>query len=411
VVRVRDLAAARLKALPANVESVRASSSDRWLALDVFRALAVLWMIQGHTFTALLQPAFIRGAWLQPYSLLHGLTAPMFLIGAGLSYGVVMFGTAGSDSPGSQRDRARSRRILRRALQLLAIGTLLQLPRTSLVEVFARRDLFIGCIQPGALQLVASGLLIAEGVRRWTRTRLGFARAAAGMFVAIGLAAPWIWNARTSETLVAGSWLDGQHGSQFPLVPWLCFFFLGAALAGAYARRLWLHGDPPPQRRRLMPIFGLVGFACSALCYGLFLSGVRFAALYGAHSFWYSNPLFIVFRAGLACAWLGVLTASETLLVRAFAALPWFARVIRVLAKHSLVAYVVHLVLLYGTPWNAGLARSGAIFDFAETSAALACVLSVTVAATFAWERWQGSGGLRERLSAWRAQPSDAPRS
>jgi hypothetical protein len=159
-----------------------------------------------------------------------------------------------------------------------------------------------------------------------------------------------------------------------------------------------------------MPILGLLGLVCSLLAYGLFLSGVRFSSLYGPHAFWHSNPLFVVFRAGLACAWLGLLTASEVVLVRGFAALPLCARVIRVLAAHSLVAYVVHLVLLYGTPWNAGLARGGAIYDFAETSAAFACVLSITVAATLAWEYWRASGGLGERLSAWRAQPSDAPR-
>lgn len=386
--------------------SDEAPAADRWLALDVFRALAVLWMIQGHTFTAMLQPALYRGAWVQLYSLLHGLTAPMFLIGAGLSYGVA---TRRGDLFNELRERKRSRRILMRAFQLLAIGTLLQLPRASLLEVVTRRDLFAGSLQPGALQLVASGLLLGEGLRRATRTRVGFVLAATGVAVAVGFAAPWIWNARISERFVLGSWLDGQSGSQFPFVPWLCFFFLGAALAGAFGCRLWLQQS---RNRRLMPVLGLVGLACSALCYGLFLAGVRFSSLYGAHSFWYSNPMFVGFRAGLACAWLGVLTAGEALLVRVFATLPRLARVIRVLAKHSLVAYVVHLMLLYGTPWNAGLARRGAVFDAAETSGAFGWVLGVTLAATFAWEWWQGSGGLCARLSAWRARlASDGPRS
>src|SRR5262249_12613026 len=64
-------------------------SRRRWLALDVLRGVAVLLMIQGHTFTALLDPAHYVGNWSRWHSLLHGLTAPMFLLGGGLAYGFV----------------------------------------------------------------------------------------------------------------------------------------------------------------------------------------------------------------------------------------------------------------------------------------------------------------------------------
>lgn len=378
-----------------NLVSTRAaepSGSDRWLALDVFRALAVLWMIQGHTFTALLSPGLYRGAWVQPYSLLHGLTAPMFLIGAGLSYGLVMFGGTAGD---------RSGRIVRRALQLLAIGTLLQLPRTTLIEVFARQELFARSFQPGALQLVASGLLLAEALRRVCRTRRAFALASAATALAIALAAPWLWKLHLSEMIALGGWFDGQAGSQFPPIPWLCFFFVGAALAAGFGRRLWLQEAPGAGA---MAIWGSAGLACSAVCYALFLAGVRLSWLYGAHSFWFCNPLFVMFRVGLALAWLGLLTANQSRLVRAFAALPKLARVIRSLARHSLVAYVAHLMLLYGTPWNAGLARAGASFGWLETCGALGCVLCLTGVATLGWDDWQARGGVLVRLSAWRAQ-------
>jgi hypothetical protein len=368
--------------LPPDQDARSGSDSDRWLALDVFRALAVLWMIQGHIFTALLSPSLYRGAWVQPYSLLHGLTAPMFLVGAGLSYGVVRLGSGSADA---QRERERARRIVRRAVLLLALGTLLQLPRTSLVEVFTRRDLFIGSFQPGALQLVASGLLLAEGLRRAFRTRLSFAIVATIAALAIAFSAPWLWNLRLSSKLALGSWFDGQAGAQFPLSPWLCFFFLGAAIASVFGRSLW---QREARARSWMPAVGILALVCSAACYGLFLAGVRLTSLYGAHAFWYSNPLFVAFRAGLALAWLGVLTASEGFLVRAFELLPKCARVVRALAKHSLVAYVVHLILLYGTPWNPGLARAGASSGVIETCAIFSGVLGVTLIVTLAWARW-----------------------
>lgn len=406
-----------LSSMPASgrVPAGPGSSEERWVALDLFRAIAVLWMIQGHTFTAMLDVSLYQGPWAQVYSLLHGLTAPMFLIGAGLSYGVVTFAAVGRADTQAARDREwlrgreRGRRIVRRAWLLLAIGTLLQLPRTSLYEVFTRRDLFIGSFQPGALQLVASGLLMAEGLRRLLRTRERFAIVAGTFAVVIGLAAPWIWNLRSSQHFALGSWVDGQAGAQFPLAPWLCFFFVGTAIAAAFGRSLWRQESGSPMAgtgiaRELstgarMSRVGVAGFAISVVCYVMFLSGVRLTSIYGEHVFWYTSPLFVAFRAGLACAWLGVLTTIESRLARTFAALPRLARPIRALAKHSLVAYVVHLILLYGTPWNAGLARSGPHLGWLETTAAFACVLATTVAVTLAWDHWQASGGLKARLA------------
>jgi hypothetical protein len=218
--------------------------------------------------------------------------------------------------------------------------------------------------------------------------------------VAIALAgvAPWIWNARPSGSFALGAWLDGHTGSQFPVFPWLCFFFVGASTAGLFGRRLWVERARSELRAfgvvRWMPLLGIAGFACSAGCYALFRAGVRLESFYGEHAFWYSNPLFVGFRAGLACAWLGLLTWCEPLLVRAFARLPRTALVLRALAKHSLVAYVLHLMLLYGTPWSAGLARAGATADLAETSTAFTCVLCLTIAGVLAWDHWQLSGGL-----------------
>lgn len=91
----------------------------RWSALDVFRGLAVVLMIQGHSFTALLQPAEYRGSWSTWHTLLHGLTAPMFLLGGGLAYGLVLF-------------RARhplGLRFVRRAGLLLVLGYALQISK------------------------------------------------------------------------------------------------------------------------------------------------------------------------------------------------------------------------------------------------------------------------------------------
>src|SRR5687767_13790429 len=107
---------------------MNSAGSQRWLSLDVFRGIAVISMIQGHVFTALLRPEAYDGDWVQWHTLVHGHTAPMFLIGAGIAYGFVTLREGGA------RPGAFSRRIVKRGLQLLALGYLLQVPRASWAE-------------------------------------------------------------------------------------------------------------------------------------------------------------------------------------------------------------------------------------------------------------------------------------
>ena len=64
----------------------------RWVALDRLRALAVLFMIQGHVFTALLRRDALSGTVMRWHERLHGLTAPAFLFGAGLAFGTATYG-------------------------------------------------------------------------------------------------------------------------------------------------------------------------------------------------------------------------------------------------------------------------------------------------------------------------------
>jgi uncharacterized membrane protein len=371
--RRRTLAAQR-QPLSIEVNGLEPKPPSRWLALDVFRSLAVLWMIQGHTFTALLRAELYAGDWAQLYSLLHGLTAPAFLLGAGLSYAIVRFGSG--PQVGS--------RILRRALMLLALGVLLQLPAAPLRSILTRHDLRTLVVAPGALQLVAACLVSAEVLHRVTQGRARFACAASLVGIAIGVAAPFVWQQRWSTSLVLGGWLDGESGSLFPFVPWAVFFLLGSALGAGFGRRLW-------QQALLMPRLGALGLVASGCCYAVFLSGERLNGFYGSHPFWQSSPMFVVFRAGLVCAGLGLLSAYGRMLSRWFERHPRVATLNAALARHSLIAYVAHLVLLYGSPLHSGIARGKPSFDLSETALALAFVLTATLAFVLLWQRWSSA--------------------
>jgi uncharacterized membrane protein len=368
----------------ADREDAVRSSPRRWLSLDVFRGLAVVWMIQGHTFTVLAHPFEIERIWGKWYELLHGLTAPMFLFGGGLAYGL-----ATQPRQGAQASAARH---VRRGLLLLALGYLIQLPRAPLREIAARPELFAIATAVGPLQLVGACLLLCEALRTLMRTRAAQLRAIAALCAAIAACAPLAWRARpSSSTMLLGNWLDGHAGSPFPLFPWAVFFLLGTLVSAPVAAAL----APRVSSRRIRIRLGLFliagGLGAAALAFAMFAHGYRLRSLYGAYEFWHAGPLYVLFRAGAVIAWLGALSSAEPALAWLFARARAFSQLFGALAKQSLVAYVTHLLVLYGSVFTIGLNRLGKL-ELIEAGATFACVLLFTTAIAVLWEHYVTSG-------------------
>jgi uncharacterized membrane protein len=374
---------------------MKSEAAQRWLSLDVFRGLAVISMIQGHVFTALLRPEAYDGGWVEWHTLVHGHTAPMFLMGAGIAYGFVTLREGGA------RPGEFSRRIVKRGLELLALGYLLQIPWASWAELMARPELVEGTVRVGPLQLVGACLLGAELLRVALGSGRRFVLGALGTATLIAGAAPFVWKWHASQTfsVAIGAWLDGYRTSMFPLFPWGAFFFLGLLLAVTALR--W--------RRHWAFAPGL--FASGALlslgCLLLYRHGIVLRALYGEHELWMANPLFVLFRVGIVCAWLGMLCGLEPLTARLFALLPTLAHVFTRIAKQSLVAYVVHLLMLYGSPVTVGLVRLKQTLDVPQGIVVFSLVMIATTLIAMLWDRYVTSGALAAllRRSARRVWP------
>lgn len=367
-------------------------SAQRWLALDVFRALAVLSMIQGHTFTALLRADEYAGAWSSWHSLLHGLTAPMFLLGGGLAYGIV---TLRPDRP-----RPGAGRLVRRGFELLAIGYALQLPKAPLAEVYASHALLSAAVRVGPLQLVGVCLLLCETLRAAIRTRARHVAALAAVLLSVIASAPFVWQARFSDRapLPLATWLDGYATSLFPFFPWAAFFLLGVIVAPA-ALRGWAGNDAALRAglaRRLLA----TGLATAATTYALFLTGNQLRAFYGDHDFWHTSPLYVLFRSGIVLAWLGTLCLLEPAVQRLFRSASWLERLLGALSRHSLVAYVAHLLVLYGTPVTIGLKFLGPSLDKLSASAISLYLIIFTTAIAVLFQHFVASGALARGLSS-----------
>ena len=132
---------------------------SRWTALDRLRALAVLLMVQGHTFNVVLVEAERGETWYRFHKLLHGLTAPMFLFGAGLAFGLTTYARWERHlEPGAALNRR-----LRRYGLLILLGYGLQLPGFSLGGLMsADSDSLRMFLRVGPLQLIAVSLLLCQ---------------------------------------------------------------------------------------------------------------------------------------------------------------------------------------------------------------------------------------------------------
>jgi uncharacterized membrane protein len=375
-----------------SAQSEPAKAPWRWLGLDVFRGLAVLSMMQGHTYTALLAAHEYDGAWVQWHSLIHGLTAPMFLLGGGLAYGIVNLRGAHVASP--------SARLLRRGLELLVIGFLLQVPKAPLSEVLADRATLALAVRVGPLQLVGVCLWLCELLRAVTRTRGRWLAAIGTATAAIALAAPFVWQQHASSQLPLpiGTWLDGYAGSLFPFFPWAAFFLLGVLAAAAILPALRAADRAQRSPRGLIAALTFGGVAASALAYELFLHGHVLREIYGEHELWNTNPLYVLFRVGAVLAWLGLLCALEPQVRALWQRTPWLERLFSALSKHSLLAYVTHLLVIYGTPLTIGLVRLGQTLDKTEVFVTTLYVIAFTTAIAVLWSHYGSSGELSRRL-------------
>jgi uncharacterized membrane protein len=421
-VEPRAPAAARRSAVEIEVdarEQNRAQNSEapaRWGALDTFRGLAVLSMIQGHTFTALTEPAAFSGRWVPFYTLLHGLTAPMFLFGGGLSYGLVSRRRRGARVAAAVAARARplDARIVRRGLALLALGYALQWPERGLGSLIGRPELLRAVFAVGPLQLVGACLIACEVLASPFCSRAdvgapsGTARmtlATASLAASIALFAPYVWRAEYSARLwpLVGMWLDGHGGSLFPCFPWAAFFFLGVL-----GSELAVPMQRTPKRSGLLCL--LAGSCGAGALYLAWRAGERLTSLYGSHDFWHTNPMYLGFRAALVVALWGLVLLLEPLWLRLRRLSPFCSRAgprastaaqraFDALARQSLVAYVAHLLLLYGSPVTTGLACLGRVFDLRESAAIFVCVALHTLAISYLWEHLRPMRWLARQAS------------
>ena len=287
-------------------------------AFDWLRGIAVLFMIQTHAL-ALLRSDLRAGPLFDVLQWIDGLVAPSFILAAGFSMALTQVRAAAK--PGARGPRVR--RTLRRLVEVLAVGTLVNwawFPILREPRWMVRMDI-LQCI--GVSLLIALPILFAFAPRpralRWA---------------ALGLAAVAFAVAPLAEA-VGPPWnrFLNQHGDAvFPLLPWAGYVYLGAAVGAATA-----------EKGARGAVVSLAGLAAAGLVLWLFTP--QLAAAYPPHQFWVTNP------ANCARRWTQVSLIALVLLgverIARDTPRGAVAGFIEVFGTSSLAGYFFHEMLLF----------------------------------------------------------------
>lgn len=308
--------------------------------LDSIRLVAILLMLQGHTLEAFVAPAAMDWNTLhwQLWGQVRGLTAPLFLLVSGASTVLATRREPSGRIPSSQYLRR-----LRTALMVIGIGYLMVFPAARIADLpWVSAEGWRVFLQVNILQLNGVTLLLLTSLMALTRSPRAHAAWSLVLGLLILLVAPWVggtdWFSRLPEGVAA--YLSFAHGSLFPLFPASAFMFLGVGLGTV------LMETPEGQRLRRFRLAALAA-GLAALALSLLAERVP-SGLLPVHDAYKTGWASSFHRLGFSLLVIGALTVLAE-------AWPRIAQALAPLGRKSLAVYVVHIALIYGTPWSPGL--------------------------------------------------------
>lgn len=386
--------------------------------IDQLRGWAVIVMIEVHVVNAMLING-LRPKWLD---FVNGLVAPSFLMAAGFSLSLSTFKEDGSVKPFWPHTAKRLGFILLCAYALHAPGFCIA-DLTVLCTPQEYREFF----KIDVLQCVVFSLLILHLLARLFPKPKAFMSVCLALALFIPLISPMLW----AQGVADGFWLpirglfngnvDRGVKALFPLFPWMAFPAFGAFLGSLY------------QGTRSRAAEGLNGQSrWSEGCFlGLMAIAGLLLMLWGNHQLkpWLWNGewledegVFFLHTRWGAFTWNELLAMSSVTLPSVACRLGWVLMIGSALgwlsslrkkvgllgqsvlaASHeSLLAYVFHLILIFGFVLKAPIADwTGWSFNtFGWTGSILMslAMIGLTLAVAMAWQRIRKDAPLMHRI-------------
>ncbi|MBK7630266.1 MAG: DUF1624 domain-containing protein [Ignavibacteriales bacterium] len=321
---------------------VRSEKKHRIIFIDLMRAFAVIQMVQGHTVDTLLAPEF-RSEQFSVYYLwnfMRGMTAPIFMFTAGTVFTYLFRLT--NESFGKN---PRVKKGFFRFLLLLTIGYLLRYPTYTIFDFSNvtqdRLNIFFAV---DVLQLIGFGLLfvmtsafIAEKLK--LSDTIVFTIFALFFFITTPFFSKINWLNYFPQP-IAGYFYDGS-GSLFPLFPWAGYVVLGGVLGSYLARNPLVF-----KTNRFSFNLAIFGFAL------IFVSEISVLVSSNLFNYNFVPSSYAIETIILRVGFVLVLNSLVSYISQKIESIP---RIIILIGRNTLLIYVVHLMILYGSAWNPGL--------------------------------------------------------
>jgi len=350
-------------------------NKQRYLFIDLLRFIAVIFMIQGHTFEALLDLKVRYSTLFFVHDFFHGFVAPMFLFASGVAFGIATFKKW-------EEHISLTKHVVKRTgkfVGLLMIGYALHLPYLSLQKIIynsTNTDLAL-LLQVDALHCIAVTLLILQAAVFIIKDEKKFAFFSGMAGTVIIFTSPVLWGRDFNGILPLwfASYLNAANSSWFPLFPWSGFMMYGVVFAWMFINAKEHHHAV--QLMQKLVVFGVASFTISFIVVSLPFQ------LYPPHDIWRANPLIVFARLGfVAVVTSGVFFAEHNMKIKS--AIP------QIMGRESLFIYVVHLVIIYGSVVNLGLKHFfQPTLSVVESLAVFVVVFLVTVAFTYSWHQFK----------------------
>jgi uncharacterized membrane protein len=355
-------------------------TAHRVIFIDLARAVAVVLMISGHTSSALLAARFRTGEWVHAWEFQRGLTSALFLLLSGFAFSIA---TSRHWTSHVRPSVALVNRLRRFGL-FVVLGYALHFPvRRFAMLADATDQQWRAFLSVDVLQLIGVTFIAVQLLVLIVQSRPAFMVAAFALAAILIAAAPAMWRTDWSGTFPLGvaAYLSPGTGSQFPLFPWAAFVLIGAGAGQIYAR--WGAAN-----LRAFATWGMLVPGVVLALVASNMAGTPPVAPSADDFNWIPGQ--VLLRTGVCLVILG-------LVAHASLRMDQLPHVFGAVAQESLVVYFVHLCIVYGSIWNAGLYRFyGEALGPGATALAVVAVVLPMIA--LAWQ-WNGLKHHRPRVA------------
>lgn len=319
------------------------NESKRIIFLDMMRAFAVLMMVQGHTIDAFLSDSY-RDLTSIPFNIwftMRGFTAPIFMFTSGVVFTYLL---RLNKEPFFNNPRVKKGFI--RFVTLVIIGYLLRYPTYTFFDfsVVTREQWYI-FFTVDALHLIGFGLLfvlilsfISEKLKigDWIIFSVG----AIFFFIMFNFTESINWI--SIFPLPMAAYFYHGTGSYFPFFPWAGYVISGGILGSYLAHN---PGEFLTKKFGVKLLYFGIGFLTFA-----FLFFQIENLFYGTKTFWTDSAYLICLRIG----WVLVMNSVMSFIALKLKSIP---DIVKLVGRHTLLIYAVHVVIIYGSAWLPGFDR------------------------------------------------------